>query len=445
VSLLCAFSLPLVLYCFFLGQFATNSRISHQEKQIRGSRRSRRGGERPPTCFMPTWAGPLALAAPSASLQPSMLVSRAGGLLPSMDSLARLPLPLRTGEMLGTQGHLTPIQLQAEASWWVPRARPAAGQGLRRQVTVTAHLVTACVAARGCTVCTESARDVLTEDEFNAISASVGEQPPSGRFLRGRHGTTHFYLQAPDSGCAPLKSLRDSSSAARLVVMAHGLGTNIHLYDEMVGPLLDDGFAVLRYDYFGHGWSVPDNKYFVYDKTVMLEQLEDLLDHVIGTGGTVHGFVGHSTGGCAAVLAASHLKDYSFERLLLVSPCFWKQAPLVSNLAGKIPGVVMALLRSGKFDFIPQNDYETAGIIGWMREGGDGKYVFPDAVKQKKAADDLMFRHHPFVAAAIASLDLYILNNALMPSYREMMREVVAGGMKVRVLWGAGDQTVPHR
>ena len=80
-----------------------------------------------------------------------------------------------------------------------------------------------------------------------------------------------------------------------------------------------------------------------------------------------------------------------------------------------------------------------------MREGGDGKYAFPEAFQEKKDADDLMFRHHPFVAAAIASLDLYILNNALMASYRDMMREVVAGGIKVRVLWGAGDQTVPYR
>jgi hypothetical protein len=40
--------------------------------------------------------------------------------------------------------------------------------------------------------------------------------------------------------------------------------------------------------------------------------------------------------------------------------------------------------------------------------------------------------------------ELYILQ-ALMTSYREMMRELVGKGTKVRVLWGDGDQTVPYR
>jgi pimeloyl-ACP methyl ester carboxylesterase len=328
--------------------------------------------------------------------------------------------------------------------------------------------------SRGNTLYTENARDFLSEAEYNGISASFGGAQPPGRFLRGRHGATHYYLQSSTSRNAPLKSVKEAGSPQKgLVLFAHGLGTNMHLYDEMVGPLLDDGFTVLRYDYLGHGWSAPDDKYFVYNKTVMLEQLEDLLDHVLGPGGTVYGFVGHSTGGCNGVLAASSLKDYKFERLVFVSPCFWKKAPLVSNLAGKIPGIVTAALRSGKLDFIPENDYKTAGVIAWMREGGKGKYVFPDAVQKKKDFDDLMFKHHPFVAAAIASLDLYILNNvmkfcrfnciaklqyknnvsmyelytlqALMTSYREMMRELVGKGTKVRVLWGDGDQTVPYR
>ena len=260
------------------------------------------------------------LAVVGESIQPSMLASRAEAFLPSMAPRARADQRLRP----------------------VSRLR-----------SVSPHLVTAC--GRGHTVCAESARDVLSEEKYKGILASFGGAPPPGRFLRGRHGATHYFLQSPGGGGdAPLKSLKQAGPSLKgLVLFAHGLGTNMHLYDEMVGPLLDDGFAVLRYDFFGHGWSAPDNKYFVYDKTVMLEQLEDLLDHVIGTGGKIHGFVGHSTGGCAAILAASHLNDYSFERLLLVSPCFWKQAPLVSTLAGKMPGVVMALLRWVKIDFKP--------------------------------------------------------------------------------------------
>lgn len=299
--------------------------------------------------------------------------------------------------------------------------------------------------SRGNTRLLESPREAFKGDEFQRISTSFGGVQPPGHFLRGRHGATHYFLQSPSSGSSPLKSLKDAGSSERLIVMAHGLGTNMHLYDEMVGALLGNGFAVLRYDYFGHGWSVPDDTYVVYDKAVVLEQVEDLLDHVLVAGGTVHGFVGHSTGACVGVLAASTLKDYNFDRLFFVSPCFWKEAPLVSNLAGMVPGLITTLLRTGKFNFLPRNDYKKAGVIAFMREGGNGKYVYPEAEQKKKDADDLMFKHHPFVAPAIASLDMYILNNALLPSYREMMRDAVNGGIKVRVVWGEGDQTVPYK
>ena len=131
--------------------------------------------------------------------------------------------------------------------------------------------------------------------------------------------------------------------------MAHGLGTNMQLYDEMGGTLLDNGFTVLRFDYFGHGWSAPDDKYVAYGQMVVLEQLEDLLDHVVGhlsppaaraAPFPIYAFVGHSAGGCVGVLAASNLKDCTFERMYFVSPCFWKEAPMLSNLAGKMPDVV---------------------------------------------------------------------------------------------------------
>jgi pimeloyl-ACP methyl ester carboxylesterase len=184
---------------------------------------------------------------------------------------------------------------------------------------------------------------------------------------------------------------------------------------------------------------------------VVLEQLEDLLDHVMGAGSpgssspvSIHGFVGHSTGGCVGALATNGLADYRFERLVLVSPCFWKNAPLVSVLCGKAPGLVTLVLRSGKMDFLAQGDYAKNGVIAWMREGGDGAYVYPAAEEKKRLADAAMFKSHPYVSGAIASLDLYILNLALLPSYRDMVREAVGNGSRVSVLWGEGDQTVPY-
>ncbi|KAJ1491350.1 Alpha/Beta hydrolase protein, partial [Baffinella frigidus] len=296
------------------------------------------------------------------------------------------------------------------------------------------------------TLLLEDAAAALSPAEITAISTSFGSTQPVGKFLRGRHGVTHYYLQSPESRGTG-QTFLNAAGASRLIVMTHGIGTNMQLYDKVVSALLDDGFTVLRYDYFGHGWSAPDDKYGVYDKTMINEQLEDLLDHVTmttkqledlldhvtgvneqledldhmvghpepqlchtaGYGGKVggltsptargapfpvYGFVGHSTGGCVGVLAASALKDYKFERLYLVSPCFWKEAPLLSNLAGKVPAFVTTVSRSGALDSTTADSYATAGIIAdflfsdayaaagniaWMREGGTGAYLWPDA------------------------------------------------------------------
>ena len=347
------------------------------------------------------------------------------------------------GPLIGVRNVLGGLML-AGAAWVLKPVKPRAEP----------HTTT-----RGNTRFLGSVTDAMTPDEIAGVSAAFGAEQAPGQFVRGRHGVTHYLLQSPGNGRGAQTALGAQGKPARLIVMAHGLGTRMQLYDDVVGSLLDAGLTVLRYDYFGHGWSAPDDKYVVYDKQVLLEQLEDVLDHVVSPVSPVaertepfriHGFVGHSTGGCAGVLAANGLESYRFDRLLLISPCFWKDAPLVSNVCGKIPSLVTTILRTGKIDWVAANDYTLAGKIAWMREGSGvgvfskGAYVYEEAQHKKEEEDARMFRSHPFAAAAIASLDLYILNNKLMPGYRDLMREAVAKGSSVQVLWGEGDQTVPH-
>jgi hypothetical protein len=76
--------------------------------------------------------------------------------------------------------------------------------------------------------------DAFTADEQDAIARSFSEPgpPPGGKFLRGRHGVTHFIL--------------DGDRLDRLVVLATGIGTTLRMYDEFVAPLLAADCAVLR-------------------------------------------------------------------------------------------------------------------------------------------------------------------------------------------------------
>lgn len=110
------------------------------------------------------------------------------------------------------------------------------------------------------TLLLEDAAAALSPAEITAISTSFGSTQPVGKFLRGRHGVTHYYLQSPESRGTG-QTFLNAAGASRLIVMTHGIGTNMQLYDKVVSALLDDGFTVLRYDYFGHGWSAPDDKY----------------------------------------------------------------------------------------------------------------------------------------------------------------------------------------
>ncbi len=318
-------------------------------------------------------------------------------------------------------------------------------------------------AGRGRTSVALDPRDVFREDERAALAAAFAPgaaAAPTGIFLRGRHGVTHFALHAPradaeDPGRAP--------RGARVIVLAHGLGTDMHLWDDIVPLLRASGFHVLRYDYFGHGWSAADDPYLIYDKRVVLDQLEDVLDHVVGPDGSVFGFVGHSTGGCVGVLAARYLpaRGHAVQRLCFVSPAFWADKPLIARLANKAPSVLHAVLRRGIAPFLVRDAYSENGVIAWMREGGDGKYVYPEAVARQDRRNKRMFAHHPYIVGGIFGLDNYILNEALLPTYRTMLAEVVAaakaeeaaegggggggggGGTRVQVLWGEGDQTVP--
>eukprot|EP00928_Gymnodinium_smaydae_P064120 TRINITY_DN47536_c0_g1_i1.p1 TRINITY_DN47536_c0_g1~~TRINITY_DN47536_c0_g1_i1.p1 ORF type:complete len:240 (-),score=29.85 TRINITY_DN47536_c0_g1_i1:565-1284(-) len=118
--------------------------------------------------------------------------------------------------------------------------------------------------------------------------ALYGESEPPGEFLYQRLGIAHFKVSKPE--------VLDEAEP-RWAVLSHGLGTSMRIYD---GPglqgLLQSGFHVLAYDFYGNHWSIARDACFKYDAEVFLEQVAGLLDFVIGNS-PIELFVGHSTGG----------------------------------------------------------------------------------------------------------------------------------------------------
>ena len=83
-----------------------------------------------------------------------------------------------------------------------------------------------------------------------------------GRFINLHDGVTHYETAGPDSG--------------RVVVLAVAFSVPAYLSDSLYHGLADSGYRVIRFDYYGRGWS--DRPRTTYDLDLFGRQLAGLLD-----------------------------------------------------------------------------------------------------------------------------------------------------------------------
>jgi len=174
---------------------------------------------------------------------------------------------------------------------------------------------------------------VLSESAISQIASSYGGSVPEGNFCKGRHGYTHYVLDQP-----PLDSpVPVNDKYGDLIVMAHGLGNSLTAYKDLSKHMTAKGYYVLRYDYFGHGYSKydGDDMWMEYTTDMLIDQLEDVVDHVVNTTSSKHKlklstFVGHSTGGVLGIAASARWSESAssnnirqFPRIVLLSPAIW--------------------------------------------------------------------------------------------------------------------------
>ena len=84
----------------------------------------------------------------------------------------------------------------------------------------------------------------------------------SGQFVRLGDGYTHYELGGPGKG--------------RTVVLAAGISVPYYIWDPTFAALVGAGFRVLRFDYYGRGYS--DRPDIAYTQDVYVRQLAELLD-----------------------------------------------------------------------------------------------------------------------------------------------------------------------
>lgn len=132
----------------------------------------------------------------------------------------------------------------------------------------------------------------------NAARASV-----SGGFVRLENGVTHYEIAGPADG--------------PVVVLTAAFSVPAYLSDSLYHGLADSGFRVLRFDYFGRGWS--DRPDLRYDLDTFVRQIDQLLDSLHIT--TPIHLIGLSFG---AAIATQYVDRHSarVRSLIYVDPVF---------------------------------------------------------------------------------------------------------------------------
>jgi pimeloyl-ACP methyl ester carboxylesterase len=101
----------------------------------------------------------------------------------------------------------------------------------------------------------------VKDPERRTLDDAARREAP-GRFVRLADGVTHYETAGPDTG--------------RVVVLAAGFSVPGYIWDSLHQGLADSGFRVVRYDYYGRGWS--DRPDAAYDQDLFVRQLAGLLN-----------------------------------------------------------------------------------------------------------------------------------------------------------------------
>jgi pimeloyl-ACP methyl ester carboxylesterase len=112
-------------------------------------------------------------------------------------------------------------------------------------------------------VAAASALYFLADPERLDLNDAARQSAP-GRFVRLTDGYTHYELGGPATG--------------RVVVLAAGFSVPYYIWDPTFAALTGAGYRVLRYDYFGRGFSDRPDVPFTQD--FYIRQLAELLDAV---------------------------------------------------------------------------------------------------------------------------------------------------------------------
>jgi pimeloyl-ACP methyl ester carboxylesterase len=240
------------------------------------------------------------------------------------------------------------------------------------------------------------------DPEDRELDAATRSGMP-GQFVKLSDGYTHFEIGGPADG--------------RIVVLAAGFSVPYYIWDPTFAALTAEGFRVLRYDYYGRGYS--DRPRIPFDDDMYVRQIEELLNAVPVRGSV--DLVGLSFGASAITSFADRYPD-RVRSLVYVGPSI--RGPYALTLVEDLPSVwnyLTALLDQKKW---ADNQF--------------GDFLHPERFPNwaERYRDQMQYKG--FRRARLSE----IVTNADIDQ-TDQLKRVGEHGRPVLVIWGKQDITVP--
>lgn len=243
---------------------------------------------------------------------------------------------------------------------------------------------------------------VYADPERRELDAASRAAMP-GQFAKLSDGYTHYEVGGPADG--------------RVVVLAAGYSVPYYIWDPTFAALTAGGFRVLRYDYYGRGYS--DRPTIPFDDEMYVRQLAELLNAAHVTGQI--DLVGISFGASTITSFADKYPE-RVRSLIYFDPSF--RMPYQLSLVEDLP---------------PVWNYLTALLDErYWAEGQFGDFLHPERFPDwaNRYRDQMQYKG--FRRARLSEI---VSNNNVDQS--DQLQRVGQHSRPVLVIWGKQDNTVP--
>jgi pimeloyl-ACP methyl ester carboxylesterase len=256
----------------------------------------------------------------------------------------------------------------------------------------------------------------FADPERRNMDAGARASAP-GQFVRLTDGETHFEIGGPQG--------------APVVVLAAGVGVPYYVWDPTFTALVTNGFRVIRYDYFGRGYS--DRPDIAYSQDVYVRQLAELLD-ALRIAEPVH-LAGLAFGGSVITTFADRYPA-RVQSLVYIAPAFRSphRVPHYADLAFRRPYAAPDLPQLPiVWDFLTAVFDERAWADYQMAD-----FLHPDRFTDWPQRYRLQMQYRGFRRAQRSTLE----SNETLDQSEELKR-VGQDPRPVIVFWGTQDARVP--